>query len=114
MNELIDNDNFFGYAENEDIFGEKIYFTFYFKIKFKIIEEDNKYLLNINYLYKNVIKDLDKNIKEFFLKLFPLNIKEIQSLNIEDFKLYSEYIGEFIVNYCEDDKQFDIFLNKLE
>jgi len=113
MNKLIEIDKFFS-SVDEDIFGEKSYITFTFKIKFKIIEDDNKYLLSINYLYKNVIKDLDKIIKENFLNLFPINIKEVQNLNLEDYKLYSEYIGEFIVNYCEDDNIFDIFLNELE
>ena len=113
MNKLIEVDDFFNNIE-EDIFGEKKYISFIFKIKFKIIEESNRYLLSINYLYKNVIKVLDKSIKDNFLNLFPMNIKDIQNLNLEDCKLYSEYIGEFIVNYCEDDNIFDVFLNNLE
>ena len=98
---------------NNDIFEEKKYISFCFKIKFKIIENNNKYLLAINYLYKSIIKNVKQEIKDKLLNLFPLNIKEINFLNIEDYKLYSEYIGNFTINYCEDDNIFDIFLDRL-
>jgi hypothetical protein len=106
--------NFFNKEIDNDIFEEKTYISFQFKIKFKIIEDNNKYLLYINYIYKNILKEVNKEVKEKLINLFPLNIKEIQSLNIEDYKLYTEYIGNFIINYCQEDNQFDIYLDILD
>ena len=114
MKSIDDIDSFFSSDIDEDIFGEKTYISFNFKIKFKIIEDNNKYLLSINYLYKSLLKDINKKIIDKLINLFPFNIKDINFLNLEDYILYREYIANFTIIYCEEDDIFDIFLDKLD
>ena len=103
--------DFFG-EDNSDPFLEEEWINFKFKCKFKLVDNvDNcNYYLAINYLYKNELKKVDKEIVDKFVNKFPLNIKDISNLNLDEFKLYKEYIGEFDVYYNE---EFNLILNEL-
>lgn len=104
--------DFFGEDLDSDPFLEEDWINFKLKCKFKIVDNiDNcNYYLSINYLYKNELKKIDKEIVNKLNYIFPLNIKDIGNLNLDEYKLYKEYNGEFDVYY---NQEFNIILSGL-
>jgi len=77
-------------------------------IKFRIYEDNNKYLVELKQLFKKTIKNVDKDVIQLLISKFPLNIKDISGLDLEiGFKINR---GVFRVVF---EDVFNIFFIKL-
>jgi hypothetical protein len=84
---------------------------FQFKSKFKIIDKSNGYFIHFHTLYKRSYKGYENEIK-ILLNNNPFYINDIHNIELDDFKINKIYIGEFIINVCEN-KNIEIFLKNL-
>lgn len=77
-------------------------------IRFKIVEDKNKYLVQLKQLYK---KGVDKELVDDITNRFPINIKDIANLGLEIG--YTINRGIFRVTY-DDEGEFSIYFIRLK
>jgi len=101
--------------EDEDFFefepkGSDVSSTFNFTCKFKVIDSDNGYKLQIHKLYKRSLSKPNLNVLETIIEdNFPLSINEVSGLDLENYKVNKLYDGEFEMSSFADGT-FDIYL----
>lgn len=84
---------------------------FDFKCKFRIIEYIDGYYVNITYLYKRSYNE--KPQMNYIMDNIPIDICDVNGIELNDYNINKEYIGYFRVNYYEDNT-YDLFILNYE
>ena len=80
--------------------------------KFKIIEDNGKYLVELKKIFKKGLKDIDTLIFEDVISRLPLNVKDINNLSLDIG--FNQHKGEFYVIYYVKSQKMDIYLINCE
>lgn len=102
----LEDDDFFEFEPK----GSDVSSTFNFTSKFKVIDTDNGYKLELHKIFKRSLSKTHLNILEKLIEdNFPLTINDVSGLELENFKINRLYDGEFEMSVFAD-KTFDIYL----